>query len=271
MFRNIQTHLDNVDSANAVLAANLVESNEDLDTVGDLLALGDELDGNTLLERNGNVSGLVRSLARVDGLDPHVVGGRNRGIFEGAGLVTAVALVLVHTVGLGLGGGNGDLLLSGVVKEIATALEAVAELLDSPGSDDLDLRVNGKESQLETDTVVALASAAVRDIVTALLLSNAHLSTGDHRAGQTGSKQISSLVLGVALHGTVAELLDELAAEVEDNHLGSTNLLGLGPDGLPVLLLTNIGEEADNLIALVQEPSQNGAGIETACGVRSVL
>ena len=46
------------------------------------------------------------------------------------------------------------------------------------------------------------------------------------------------------------------------SHLGGANLQGLLTDGLPVLLLTNIGQEADDLISLLQVPSED-------CPVRS--
>jgi hypothetical protein len=63
---------------------------------------------------------------------------------------------------------------------------------------------------------------------------------------------LSPFILRVALHCTEAELLDELAAQIQDNHFGSANFFGLGPDLVPVFLLTNIGEEAYDLIALFQ-------------------
>lgn len=57
---------------------------------------------------------------------------------------------------------------------------------------------------LEADLVVALASAAVGHEITTLLLSDAHLGTSDDRASQRGSKQIPSLVDGIALDSAEA-------------------------------------------------------------------
>jgi hypothetical protein len=76
---------------------------------------------------------------------------------------------------------------------------------------------------------------------------------------------LSSFILRVALDRTETELLDELAAQVLNNHLRGTNLLRLGPDRVPVLLLPHISQEADDLISLVEEPAQNAAGVETTC------
>ena len=81
---------------------------------------------------------------------------------------------------------------------------------------------------------------------------------------------LSSFILGIALHRTKAELLHELATQVQDNHLGGANLFRLGADLVPVFLLAYISKEADDLITLVQEPAQNAAGVETACA-RSIV
>lgn len=133
-------------------------------------------------------------------------------------------------------------------------------------------------SYLKADLVVALASATMGDKVTALLLSDTHLGTSDDRASQGGTEQIPPLVDGVALNSAEAQFVDELLLEVLNDpailisafvcitkltssgpriahskhvHLCSTNLDGLSPDSLPVLLLTDIGKEADDLIALL--------------------
>lgn len=93
----------------------------------------------------------------------------------------------------------------------------------------------------------------------------------------------TDLVDGVASNGREAELLDELLPDVLDVALAGTDLQGLLLGSLEVLLLANIGHEADDLVALilsnVSGPQTNGlwwgratdekvaedaAGIETA-------
>ena len=76
---------------------------------------------------------------------------------------------------------------------------------------------------------------------------------------------LSSFILRVTLYRTETELLNKFAAQVQDNHRRGTNLFRLGSDLVPVFLLAHIGKETDDLIALVQEPAQNAAGIETTC------
>lgn len=53
-------------------------------------------------------------------------------------------------------------------------------------------------------------------------------------------------------HGAEAQLLDKLATQVLDDHFGGTNLLRLGADLVPILLLADVGKEAYDLVALLQ-------------------
>lgn len=177
--------LDNVDTANTVLAGNGVDSKEELGGIGDSLAAGElSLDGQTLLEVKDKVLGLLGSLGGVDGQLPHVLGGSDVGVLEDTGLVTAVGQVLVHAPGLALCAGDGDAGLLGVVEEILATLEAVVEDGVAPWGNDLDGGLQGVEGQLEADLVVALTGAAVRDGETALLLGDGNLGAGNDGTGE---------------------------------------------------------------------------------------
>lgn len=78
------------------------------------------------------------------------------------------------------------------------------------------------------------------EILTSFLSGNLHLSPGNDGPGQAGAEQVPSLVYGVALDGGEAELLDELAAQVGDDHLRGADGGGLGADLIPVLLLGGV-------------------------------
>lgn len=65
--------LDNVDAADAVHVAELVERDEELDRLGVGLVGGDELGGDTLLEVDGDVGGLVGGDEGRLGHGPHVI------------------------------------------------------------------------------------------------------------------------------------------------------------------------------------------------------
>jgi hypothetical protein len=165
--------------------------------------------------------------------------------------VAAVSQVGVHTPWLSLGRGNGNAMLLSIVKQVLPALEAITELGQPPWRDDLNGRLEGVESELEADLVVALASAAVGDELAAFLLCDADLCASNDWASQAGSEEVSAFVRGIALDSAEAELLNELLLEVEDDHLQRTDLERLLLDLIPWLLLANVGEEAHDLISLL--------------------
>lgn len=84
----------NVDTANTVTAGNGVGSQEQLNGIGGGLLLATlgvlKLDGNTLLEGQGEVLRLVGSGQRVLGELPHVGGRGGVGVLQDTGLVGAV-------------------------------------------------------------------------------------------------------------------------------------------------------------------------------------
>lgn len=175
------TFTHNVDTANTVAAGNSVGSQKDVNRVGDSLLLAVlgvfELDGNTLLEVDSEVLGLVRSSHGVLGQLPHVGGRSGVGVLQDASLVRAVSEVLIHTPRLGLGGGDGDALLGGIVEEVVTADETLVEYRIAPRGDYLDVGLEGVEGKLEADLIVALAGTAVGDGEASLALWRSQEST----------------------------------------------------------------------------------------------
>lgn len=174
--------LDNVDTADTIAAGNGVSFQEELKGLGDGLALGLKLDGETLLEVNGEVLRSVRSLQRIDGEFPHIGGSLNVGVLKDTGLVRAMGKVLVHGPRLSLGLEDRKTRLSGVLKEIGTASEAVVEFRVTPRGNDLNIGLEGVERKLKANLVVTLTSAAVGDGDTSLALGD-----GDHRTGNDGA------------------------------------------------------------------------------------
>lgn len=138
-----ETVLNDINTANTVVVTNLVEELEELNGASGLLAIDDDLDGDALLEVNGELLGSVGGVLGVDSAGPELLGRSVVGVLKDTGLVGAVDEVVIHGPG-GLGGrGDRDVLVGGVLEEILTALEAGAELGQSPGSDDLDVGVAG--------------------------------------------------------------------------------------------------------------------------------
>jgi hypothetical protein len=75
---------------------------------------------------------------------------------------------------------------------------------------------------------------------------------------------LSALILSIALNSPETKLIHKFTAQVSNYHLGSSNLGRLGPDLIPVFFLADIGKEAHDFVALVQQPSENAAGVKTA-------
>lgn len=166
---------DDINTSNTVAAGNGVGSQEEIDRVGDglLLTLFGvlQLHGNTLLEGEGKVLGLVGGGEGVLGQLPHVGRGSDVGVLEDAGLVGAVSQVLVHGPGLGLGGCDRNALFGSVGEEIVTTGEALVEDGVTPGGNDLDVGLEGVEGKLKANLVVTLTGATVRDGKAALALN----------------------------------------------------------------------------------------------------
>lgn len=171
-----ETVLDDVDTANTVTAGNGVSGEEELDGVGNSLLLASlsvlKLDGDTLLEVQSEVLGLIGGGQGVLGQLPHVGGRSSIGVLQDASLVGAVSKVLIHRPGLRLGRGDGNTLLLGVVEQVLAALEPLVEDGVAPRGNDLNVRLEGVEGKLEADLVVTLSSAAVGDGEAALALGS---------------------------------------------------------------------------------------------------
>lgn len=157
--------LDNVDSPNTVLSGQSVEREEDLDGVGDDLAIcrvGD-LDRETLGEFDLNLLGLFRGVLRRSSQLPHVIGRSLVGVFEDTSFVRNMEQVLIGRPGLGSGLNDGNTVASGVLEESRSTSESVVELGQSPRGNDVDVGGETVECKFESDLVVSFTSATVRD------------------------------------------------------------------------------------------------------------
>jgi len=154
--------------------------------------------------------------------------------------------------------------LGGIFEEIVAALEALVKLGNPPRGDNLDIGLQGIVAQFEADLVVALAGAAVRDGKAALLFGDSNLAAGDDGAGERGAEEVDVFVNGIALDGGEAELLDKLLTEIDNVYGACTNLEGLLFGSLEVLLLADVGHEANDIVALLEEPGKDGTGVQSS-------
>jgi hypothetical protein len=176
-----ETILDNIDTANTMLATESVEEHEDLHGVRHRLegiVYGGDLDGKTTLELDEDAFSGVGSVFGRCGELPHVCGRGRVGVLENAGLVRDMEEVLVGRPWLGCGLLYRDLLFSGVLEQGGTAGKAIVELYSRvrrwvnqysdlrltrvpPRGNDLDIGLEAVEGKFESDLIVALSSASV--------------------------------------------------------------------------------------------------------------
>jgi hypothetical protein len=92
--------------------------------------------------------------------------------------------VLIHTPRLALCAADRNASLGGVIEKVVSACEALVEFGIAPWSNDFDGGLEGIECELETDLVVALSGAAVRNGNAAFFLGDFDLCTGNDRTGE---------------------------------------------------------------------------------------
>lgn len=257
--------LDNVDSANTVSSGQGVGLNEQLNGVGDnlLAAVKNQLDRQTLFEHHGEILWGLWGVSGVDGQLPHVLWWSGVWVLQDTGLEGDVGQVLVGRPWLGLGLGDRNVLGSSVVQQVLSAGKSVEKDWVSPWSNDLDVRLQGVERQLKTHLVVTLTGTSVGNGKTALLFSNLDLGLGNHRSSQRSAQKVDVFVDGVGLDGRETHILNELLSDVNNDKFGGTNGQGLSLGLLEILLLTNVGQEGNHLVAFFKQPGENHRGVQT--------
>ncbi|OPZ76375.1 MAG: hypothetical protein BWY77_01916 [bacterium ADurb.Bin431] len=221
----------------------------------DRVAVG-ELD----LEQGLRIGGPLRRDRPAENL---LVGTEER-VLEDAGLMADMHEVFVLAVGFGDRGLDRDGPFFGKGDHIAAPLELGEEFRILPGRDDLNVGLEGVVSQLEADLIVALAGGAMRDIMRSLPGGDLDLTLGDERAGDGGAEEIAAFVKGVAARRRKDVLLHQLLFQILDVDLAGAGLEGFLTDSLKVLLLADVGDIGDDVIALELEPLEDHGGIEAA-------
>ncbi len=216
------------------------------------------------LEPDLDLLGLVRRQARDGRQREDVLRRLDPRVLEDAALDADAPEVLVEAVGLLLRDRHRDAVQRGVLD----LLVAARELPLAHRRDDLQVRRQRHHRDVEAHLVVALAGGAVGHGLGAFLLGDLDEVLGDQRPPEGGRHQVLALVDGAGLERRHDVLLGELAAQVAHDGLHGAGLEGLGPDRLEVLLLAEVGDEGDDVVAvLLAEPLDDDRGVE-APGVR---
>ena len=153
------------------------------------------------------------------------------------------------------------MVLLGVLERILTR----ADVPLAPRGDDRQARVERHVGQLEAHLIVALAGAAMRHRVGALLRGHPHLTFSDQRAGDRGAEQVAALIDRARLEQRKQVVAHELLAQVLDIALRGVAGDRLLLQAAGLLGLADIGAIADHLAAVVlAQPGDDDACIEAA-------
>jgi len=213
---------------------------------------------------DSKVKGLIRGLEGVDGLNPQIIWGRVIGVLKDASFVRAVNKVLILAPRCLGGGRDGDVVFGGKLQQSLSALKSVTELGESPGGNDLERGVASLEGELKSDLIIAFTGAAVAYKIALVLLGSSDLGTSNDWASQSSPKEVTVLINGVALDSAEDDLLDEFLLKILDNHLLGTKCKGLLLNSGKILLLADICEEANDGVALKDQPFQNGRRVQAS-------
>ena len=139
-------------------------------------------------------------------------------------------------------------------------LVAAVQLPETPRSQNLHLRCESLDSQLETNLIVALAGAAMHDGVRAFLLSDLNKTASDDRTSEGGTQQVA-LVVCAGLHGRDNVIINEFLGQIHDVQLGSAGLECLLFQTVQLGSLSYVAGNSDYFTAVVflQPRNQNGS------------
>ena len=240
-----ETVFHDVGKPDAVFAAEPVERLQQRDG-GELFAV--ERDGHALFKIERDVGRLVgRRLGRNAHFEKalFVIKRLVGGIFEVQPLVREVPEVLVLGIVRFAADLQRDLVRDGVVDLLVSGLDVP----HAPGRDDLHIRRERLDCQLEPHLIVALAGAAVADGVRPLGARDLDDALGDDRARERRAQQVVALVDGAGLEGGVDVVGDEFLAQILHIELGGAGLDCLFLQPVQLGALPDVARDGDDLAA----------------------
>ena len=249
--------LDHVDAAKAVSASDLVHLCDDVQ-IAHLLTV----DGNrqTSLELDFDFGSLFRSLFRVGSHGVDVQRRTVHRVFQNTTLDCAAPQVVVNGVRLALGGRNGNAMSLCPVHFLLTSVHIPL----TNGSNDFQRRIKSLDGGLETNLVVALARAAVSNVLGAVLMSGIYQVLGNQRTRKSGNQWVLVLKIGVGIEGLGQVVCGKVFAHVGDDAVNCTRFQSALLNLLEAfVLLANFAYYGNNVkVLFVLQPLDADAGVQ---------
>ena len=131
------------------------------------------------------------------------------------------------------------------------------------GSEHLDLRGEGRGTDVEAHLIVALACAAVGDRVGLLLLSDTHQVLHDQRTTQGGRERVDAFVEGTCLERWPDVFGDELVARIENVRANGADIECTLPRTFEVDLASHVhGQRRDLGVVFLLEPAHGNGRVQ---------
>src|SRR6267378_6237093 len=257
-FHSYEAIFDEVGAADAVFCGDFVERVEQIDGAEFRTVEGN---GSAGFESDFDFLGFVRSFFWRDDPLPHRFVRRVSGIFKLAAFVAKMPDVAIAAVNIFFALLDGNVVLLRVGYGIFTGIDVPL----APGSNDLDVGRDGFVRQFETDLIVALAGAAVREAVGAELQRNFRLALGDDGPRHGSTEEIGVFVDRAGAERRPNVIAHKFLAQVFDVRRGSTGGERFLARGFQVFLLADVTDHSDDLAAVVfLEPRNDDRRIQAA-------
>ena len=255
------TVLDDIDDADTVLTTELVELEDDL-LHRHLLSV--QLDRHTVLPLDFDIRLMIRCLLRGHGQHQHVIIVRLlRRVLQLEALMRDMHEVPVTAVGIILREGERDALRLDVVVLILTRLEG-PDIRHTPWSDDIKVRCQCLDGELETNLIIALTGRTMADGLRALLPCDLDELLRDRRTCHRRTEQVLVLIGRIGLETRKHIVVAEVIRDILDVQLRRTGDLRTLRQSIQLVALSYIDTAADNLITEgLLQPWHDTGRIET--------
>ena len=249
--------LDHVDTADALSTRTTVHLLDSLERRHRTAIDGDR---DALIEGDDDLI-RQRRVGRIVGVVVDVLRGGVPQVFEEAGLDSSTPNVLVDREGVVLGRLDRQAMLLGVLDGDVTRQREITDRGNA-----VHVGRHRGNRNLETDLVIALTRATVRDGRRAKLASSFHQVLGNNGTRQGRHEGVLTFVEGIGLERGHAVLVRELVAGICHVRFHSTTVEGTLTNDLEIFsTLADVNRNGDDLTAgLLANPSDGDRGVQAA-------